>query len=146
MHTAWNRGCVVLIRRVLRLTLRAQSSMVEGPAQLDLRWMSPWGPRTSIRGDARLCGLATVQLKEHVLDLRHRRLVDLLVDADGRQRREEIWVNVRVREVARAREELLDIGLVRRRALNLCLAAHVDFRRGDCNQKLIKIMISPGRD
>ena len=38
-----------------------------------------------------------VQLKEHVLDLRHRRLVDLLVDADGRQRREEIWVNVRVR-------------------------------------------------
>ena len=50
----------------------------------------------SLRGDARLCALATVQLEVHVLDLRDHRLVDLLVDADGRQRCEEVWVDVGV--------------------------------------------------
>ena len=105
--------------------------MVEGPAPLDEPLglaHEPVSPEATLASAA----LPRYSLKNRVLDLRHRRLVDLLVDADGRQRREEIWVNVRVREVARAREELLDIGLVRRRALNLCLAAHVDFRRGDC--------------
>ena len=120
--------------------------MVEGPAPLDEPLglaHEPVSPEVTLASDA----LPRYSLKNmSLIELRHRRLVDLLVDADGRQRREKIWVNVRVREVARAREELLDIGLVRRRALNLCLAAHVDFRRGDCNQKLIKIMISPGRD
>eukprot|EP00966_Prymnesium_polylepis_P252150 5829163-Prymnesium_polylepis.1 len=38
----------------------------------------------SLRGDACLCALATVQLEEHVLNIRDRRRVDLLVDADGR--------------------------------------------------------------
>eukprot|EP00966_Prymnesium_polylepis_P193132 4476324-Prymnesium_polylepis.1 len=51
--------------------------MVEGSAPLD----EPLGRARSLRGDACLCALATVQLEAHVLDIRDRRLVDLLVDA-----------------------------------------------------------------
>ena len=45
--------------------------------------------------------------------LRGRRLVRVLVLADERERSEVVRVHVRVSEVARAREELLDGALVR---------------------------------
>eukprot|EP00966_Prymnesium_polylepis_P170941 3951444-Prymnesium_polylepis.1 len=60
--------------------------MVEGPAPLDEPLVGARARARSLRGDAYLCALATVQLhvEVHVLNLRDRRLVDLLVDADGR--------------------------------------------------------------
>ena len=45
--------------------------------------------------------------------LRGRRLVPVLVLADERERSEVVRVHVRVSEVARAREELLDVAVVR---------------------------------
>ena len=68
----------------------------------------------SLRGDACLCALATVQLEVHVLNLRDRRLVDLLVDADGRHsvaRKSGSMLAFQVeRAVSRARADDLDSG------------------------------------
>ena len=119
----------------------------------------------SLRGDARLCALATVQLEVHVLDLRDHRLVDLLVDADGRQRCEEVWVDGgslgrcwRLRwnmpYLAHGRTTSTRGGVVPDGAREIaahrgnvsCLAARVDLRRGESNQKWTKIMISAFRD
>eukprot|EP00966_Prymnesium_polylepis_P061679 1431242-Prymnesium_polylepis.1 len=67
MHTACaHTSCAPLM-------LRAQSSMVEGPAPLDEPLGLAHKPAASE---------ATVELEVHVLDLRRRRLVDPLVDAD----------------------------------------------------------------
>ena len=81
---------------------------------------TPVGARSrarNIRGDARFCALATIQLEVHVLYLRYRRLVRPFLAScsprDGCQRSEELRVHVRVGKIARARKELLDVGLVR---------------------------------
>ena len=60
-----------------------------------------------------LAALAAVLGVVVLLDVLHRRLVALLVGADHHELAEEVGVHVRVGERAGAREELLDVCLVR---------------------------------